>query len=97
MCQIIYCYNPAPSARVHNGVCTTGGTGSQGGSQNLFLIRHKIFIHEFLGYGALGNYKIIFIIALKNKLNFIYNEFLRWNTMLRFDPTGLPYRIICLI
>ena len=46
MCQIIYCYNPAPSARVHNGVCTTGGTGSQGGSQNLFLIRHKIFIHE---------------------------------------------------
>jgi hypothetical protein len=30
MCQIIYCYNPSPSLRVPNGICTTGGTGTKG-------------------------------------------------------------------
>ena len=37
MCQIIYCYNPPPSARVLNGICTTGGVGTQGGSHKFIF------------------------------------------------------------
>ena len=47
MCQIINCYNPAPSERVPNGVCSTGGTGIQG-IKNNFLTILNISTHQIL-------------------------------------------------